>query len=83
MGTNERMRHCCDALRQRDAAMPLFPPPPPPAEGDGAGVMQQLMPQGKAMLALALGAGRLLGVLNRKEARSRCADSTENTLRRV
>jgi hypothetical protein len=63
--------------------MPLFPPPPPPAEGDGAGVMQQLMPQGRAVLALALGAGRLLGVLSRREARPRCAASAANTLRRV
>ena len=53
--------------------MVLFPPPPPPPGGDAAHPLERLLEGGAGAVALALGALRLLRVVDRKEARARCA----------
>jgi hypothetical protein len=53
-----------------EAPQPLFPPPPPPL---GEHMVERLLAGGAGAAALALGFGRMLRVMERKEVREQRA----------
>jgi hypothetical protein len=50
--------------------MALFPPPPPLPDGDAPHPVERLLAGGAGATALALGVGRMLRVVERREARA-------------